>query len=182
MLEVGIIFRVERSEWVLPIVISLKEEANQIKIYVNFRCLNVVTINDPFPIPFTDTILEEVVGHEMYSFMDRFCTYNQISITDEDKLKTTFVVEDGVYAYNQMPFGLCNAPATFQRIILHIFDKMYVGNFCAFLDDWSIFSRQDTHLAALEECMEKCRQARLALNPKKCKFMVPQSKLLGHIM
>ena len=88
------------------------KDGNQIQICVDFRCLNVVTIKDPFPISFRDTILEEVAGHEMYS-MDGFSGYNQISIAEEDKLKTTFVVEDGVYAYNWMPFGLCNAPATF---------------------------------------------------------------------
>lgn len=140
MLEAGIIFKVQTSEWVSPIVISLKKEANQIRICVDFWCLNAVTIKDPFPIPFTDSILEEVAGHEIYSFMDGFSRYNQISIVEEDKLKTTFVVEDGVYAYNKMPFGLCNAPATFQRFILHIFDNMLVGNFKAFLDDWSIYS------------------------------------------
>lgn len=113
MLEAGIIFKVEVSEWVSPIVISLKKEKEQIRICVDFRSLNAVTIKDPFPIPFTDLILEEVVGHDMYSFLDGFSGYNQISIAEEDKLKTTFVVEDGVYAYNRMLFGLCNAPATF---------------------------------------------------------------------
>ncbi|XP_059074059.1 uncharacterized protein LOC131874570 [Cryptomeria japonica] len=113
MLEASIIFKVQTSEWVSPIVISLKKEANQIRICVDFRCLNTVTIKDPFPIPFTDNILEVVAGHEIYSFMDGFSRYNQISIAEEDKLKTTFVVEDGVYAYNRMPFGLCNAPVTF---------------------------------------------------------------------
>ena len=75
MLEAGIVFRVETSEWVSPIVILLKE-AKQIRICIDFRCLNAVTIKDPFPIPFTDTILEEVAGHEMYSFMDGFSGYN----------------------------------------------------------------------------------------------------------
>lgn len=163
-----------------PIVISLKKEANQIRIYVNFRCLNAVTIKDP--IPFTDSILEEVASHEMYSFMDGFPGYNQIYIAEEDKLKTTFVVEDDVYTYNWMPFGLCNAPATFQKIVLHIFDKISVRNFQAFLDDWPIYSEQDTHLVALRECMERCQRARLAFNPKKWRFMVPQGKLLGHIV
>lgn len=59
----------------------------------------------------------------MYSFMDEFSGYNQISIVEEDKLKTIFVVEDGVCAYNRMSFGLCNAPAMFQRIILHILES-----------------------------------------------------------
>lgn len=70
----------------------------------------------------------------MYSFTDGFSGYNHISIAKEDKLKTTFVVEGRVYAYNIMLFDLCNAPTTFQRIILHIFDEMSVGNFKAFLD------------------------------------------------
>ena len=113
MLEAGIIFKVQTSEWVSPIVISLKKDGAQIRIYVDFRCLKAVTIKDPFPIPFTDSILEEVAGHEIYSFMDGFSGYNQISIVEEDKLKTTFVVEGGVYAYNRMPFDLCNAPAMF---------------------------------------------------------------------
>jgi hypothetical protein len=60
-----------------------------------------------------DSILEEIAGHEIYLFMNGFSRYNQISIAQEDKLKTTFVVEDGVYAYNRMPFGLYNAPTTF---------------------------------------------------------------------
>ena len=113
MLDAGIIFKVQTSEWVSPIVISLKKDGTQIRICIDFRSLNAVTIKDPFPIPFIDSILEEVVGHEMYSFMDEFSGYNQFSIAEEDKLKTTFVVEDGVYAYNRMPFRLCNAPATF---------------------------------------------------------------------
>lgn len=113
MLEARIIFKVETSDWVSPIFISLKKEANQIRICVDFRYLNTVTIKDPFPIPFMDSILEEVAGHEIYTFLDGFFGYNGISIAKEDKLKTTFVVEDEVYAYNCMPFGLCNAPATF---------------------------------------------------------------------
>lgn len=89
-------------------------------------------------------------------------------------------MEDGVYAYNKMSFRLFNASATFQRIILHIFDKISVGIFKAFLDDWSIFSSEDKHITTLGECMEGCRRARLVLNPKKCRFMVLQGKLLGH--
>lgn len=182
MLQAEIIFKVQTSDWVSPIVISLKKDGVEIRICVDFRCLNTVTIKDPFPIPFIDSILEEAAGHEIYSFMDGFSGYNQISIAQEDKLKTTFVVEDEVYAYNRMPFGLCNAPATFQRIILHIFQGMSVGNFRAFLDDWSVYSGKEHHLKILGECMDKCRRARLALNPKKCKFMIPQGRLLSHIV
>lgn len=77
-----------------------------------FQNPKVVTIKDLFPIPFTDSIVE-VADHEIYSFMDNFSIYNQINIAKEDKLKTKFVVEEGIYAYNWMLFGLCNALAMF---------------------------------------------------------------------
>lgn len=95
MLEAGIIFKVEVSNWVSLIVISLKKEFEHIQICFNFWCLNEVTIKDMFPIPFTNIILEEVIEHEMYSFLDGFSGHNQISIAKEYKLKTTFVIEDG---------------------------------------------------------------------------------------
>ena len=75
MLEDGIIFKVQTSEWVSPIVISLKD-TNQIRVCIDFKCLNTVTIKDPFPIPFIDNIFEEVTGHEIYSFMEGFSGYN----------------------------------------------------------------------------------------------------------
>lgn len=90
MLETCIIFKVQTSEWVSSIVISLKNDTTQIRICVDFRCLNAVTIKDPFLIPFTNSISEEVVGPEIYSFMDGFSGYNQICIAEEDKLKTPY--------------------------------------------------------------------------------------------
>ena len=81
---------------------------------VDFIYLDVVNIKYPFPIPFMDNILEELVRQEMYSFMDGFSGYNQISIIEEDKLETTFVVEDGVYDYKNISFRSCNALATFR--------------------------------------------------------------------
>ena len=122
-----------------PIVISLKKDTTQIKICVDFRCLNVVAIKELFSIPLTNNILKEVAGHEIYSFMDRFSRYNLIFIEKEEKLKMTFVVEGRVYTYNRMPFGMCNVLTMFQRIIFYIFKKMSVKNLKAFLDDWSIF-------------------------------------------
>lgn len=82
------------------IVISPKKEAIQIQIYVVLRWVNTVTIEDPFLIPFINNILEEVVRHRMYLFMDGFSSYNQINIAQEDKLKIMFMGKDGLYAYN----------------------------------------------------------------------------------
>jgi hypothetical protein len=71
---------------------------------------------DPFPLPFLDSILDIVVGHEMYSFMDRYSGYNQVKMVEEDKEKMSFSYEWGAYAYNVLPFGLCNVLATFQKV------------------------------------------------------------------
>ncbi len=76
---------------------------------MDYRKLNVQTKKDPFPLPF----LDYVDGHEIYSFMDGCSGYNQVKMAEEDKDKMTFILEWGTYAYNIMPFGLCNALATF---------------------------------------------------------------------
>ena len=78
-------------------------------------------MKDPFPLPFTNMMLDEVAGYEMYSFMDDYSGYNQLSIAPEDRAKTTFITEWGAFMYLVMPFGLCNAPATFQRCMMVIF-------------------------------------------------------------
>jgi hypothetical protein len=82
-------------------------------------------VHDPFPTPFTDEVLEQVAGKESYSFTDGFLGYHQVRIVEEDKKKTTFIIEWGSFAYNVMPFGLKNAPAVFSRIVIEIFLRIY---------------------------------------------------------
>ena len=79
------------------------------------------TKKDHFPLPFTDQVLDRVVGHQFYSFLDGFSGYNQIQIHPTDQPKTTFTTEWGTFAYRVMPFGLCNAPATFQQVMIAAF-------------------------------------------------------------
>ena len=111
-----------------------------------FRKLNVVTKKDYFPLPFTDSILDAVAGHESYSFLDGFSGYNQVKIAKEDQLKTTFTTDWGTYAYTVMPFGLCNAPATFQRVMTQAFQKYLRISMEIFLDDFCTFSSREEHL------------------------------------
>ncbi|KAH9317692.1 hypothetical protein KI387_019461, partial [Taxus chinensis] len=116
LLDAGFIFSVENSEWVSPIVISIKNNG-KLRICVDYRKLNKATKKDHYPLPFSDQILDEVAGQECYSFADGYSGYNQVRIVEKDQLKTTFTTPWGTFAYRVMPFGLCNAPATFQRLM-----------------------------------------------------------------
>ena len=113
LLRVGFIYVVPYSEWVSPIVMVPKKNG-KIQIFQDYRKLNAVTKKDYFSLSFTNSILDAVVGHECYFFLDGFSGYNQVKIAKEDQLKTTFTTDWRTYAYIVMPFGLCNAPTTFQ--------------------------------------------------------------------
>ena len=91
------------------------------RVCIDYRRLNAVTRKDHFPLPFINQVLERVFGHPFYCFLDGYSGYFQIEIDVEDQEKTTFMCPFGTYAYRKMPFGLCNAPATFQICMLSIF-------------------------------------------------------------
>ncbi|RVW69122.1 Retrovirus-related Pol polyprotein from transposon 17.6 [Vitis vinifera] len=101
--------------------------------------LNAVTRKYHFPLPFIDQVLERVSGHPFYYFLDGYSGYFQIEIDVEDQEKTTFTCSFGTYAYRRMPFGLCNAPATFQRCMLSIFSDMVERIVEVFMDDITIY-------------------------------------------
>lgn len=79
---------------------------------------------DSFPLPFIDQILERLAGQSYYCFLDGYSGYNQVAVDPKDQKKTTFTCPFGTFAYRRMPFGLCNAPATFQRCMMSIFSDM----------------------------------------------------------
>ena len=93
----------------------------------------------PFPLPFIDQILERLAGNRFFYFLNGYSGYNQVAIYPEDQEKITFTFPFGTFAFRRMPFGLCNAPATFQRCMLAIFTEM-VGEYMeVFMDDFSVF-------------------------------------------
>lgn len=118
-----------------------------------------------------------------YSFLDGFSGYNQVSVKKEDQHKMAFATKWGIFAYKVMPFGLTNAPAMFQRLMSHAF-KEYLRVFLEiFMDDLCVHSLvRMEHVEHLKLVFEKCRVYRIFLNPDKCKFMVRQGKILGHIV
>jgi hypothetical protein len=122
MLEVGIIEPVEEFEWIIPMVFQEKKKGG-IRIGVYMRKLNDACLHNPFPTPFIDEVLENVRGHEAYSFTDGFSGYHQIKIASEDRFKTTFSTEWGSYQYKVMTFGMKNAPTIFSRVVIASFKE-----------------------------------------------------------
>ena len=108
------------------------------RVCIDYRKLNAVTRKDHFPLPFIDQMLERLAGHPYYCFLDGYSGYFQVAIAPEDQEKTTFTCPFGTFAYRRMPFGLCNAPGTFQRCMVSIFSE-YIENFIeVFMDDFTV--------------------------------------------
>ena len=148
---------------------------------VDYRKLNAATRKDHFPLPFIDQILERIAGHDYYSFLDGYSGYNQIEIAPEDQDKTTFTCPYGTFAFRRMPFGLCNAPAIFQRCMMAIFSDYNEKTIEVFMDDFTVFGDDfDTSLSNLRAILAKCEEVNLVLNWEKCHFMVREGIVLGH--
>ncbi|KAH9781914.1 hypothetical protein KPL71_008676 [Citrus sinensis] len=153
------------------------------RVCIDYRKLNSVTRKDHFPLPFIDQMLDRLAGHEFYCFLDGYSRYNQIPIAPKDQEKTTFTCPFGTFAYRRMPFGLCNAPATFQRCMLSIFSDMVERFIEVFMDDFSVFGDSfDQCLYHLTLVLQRCIEKNLIRNWEKCHFMVKQGIVLSHII
>jgi hypothetical protein len=181
MLEAGIIEPVKESKWISPMVVQDKK-IGEIRICIDLKKLNDACLHDPFPTPFTDEVLDNVEGQEVYSFTDGFSGYHQIRIVKEDRHKTTFETKWGSYQYTVMPFGLKNAPTIFSRVVVEAFKEFLHKFLEAYFDDWTVFSLLKNHIECLRIMLDKCRQCQIALNLKKCILFSPFGVLLGHIV
>ncbi|RVW78015.1 Retrovirus-related Pol polyprotein from transposon 17.6 [Vitis vinifera] len=177
-LSVGFLSVVEYPEW-LANVVPVPKKDSKVRVCVDFRDLNKASPKDDFPFPHIDMLVDSTAGHPMLSFMDGFSGYSQILMAPEDMEKTSFIIEWGTYCYRVMPFGLKNAGATYQRAATTLFHDMIHRDVEVYVDDMIVKSRdRSDHLAALE----RIRQFRLRLNPKKCTFEVTSGKLLGYMV
>jgi len=152
LLEVGLIYPISDNAWVSPVQVVPKKggmtvignEKNDListrtitgwRICIDYRKLNDATRNDHYPLPFMDQMLERLAGQSFYCFLDGNSGYNQIFVDPNDQENTTFTYPFGVFAYRRIPFGLCNALATFQRCMMAIFANMVEKCIEVFMDD-----------------------------------------------
>ncbi|GKC81042.1 reverse transcriptase domain-containing protein [Tanacetum coccineum] len=131
------------------------------QVCIDYRKLNDATRKDHFPLPFINQMLKRLYGNEYYCFLDGISGFFQIPIAPEDQEKTTFTCPYGTFAYRRMSFGLCNAPATFQRCMTVIFHDMVEDFMEVFMDNFSVFG--DGCLANLDRMLARCEETNLVL-------------------
>ena len=142
---------------------------------IDYRKLNNTTRKDHFPLPFIDQVLERLAQHTHFCYLDGYSGFWKTLIHHDDQKKTTFTCPYGTFAYRRMPFGLCNAPATFQCCMMAIFSDMIEDIVEVFMDDFSVYgSSFDACLINLERVLKRCKETNLVLNWEKCHFMVQE--------
>ncbi|RDX72258.1 Retrovirus-related Pol polyprotein, partial [Mucuna pruriens] len=200
LLAAGIIYPISDSQWVSPVQVVPKKSGmtvmknqhdelvpmriqNSWRVCIDYRRLNQATRKDHFPLPFIDQMLEKIAGKSHYCFLDGFSGYMQIHIAPEDQHKTTFTCPFGTFAYTRMPFGLCNAPSTFQRCMMSIFSDLLQDCMEVFMDDFTVYADSfEACLNNLSKVLKRCTDTNLVLNFEKCHFMVTEGIVLGHLV
>ena len=172
-----------------PIVVVNKKEVDllllalALRMCIDFRRLNKDTVKDAYPLPRIDDIITELRGSKFFASLDLLMGYHQISIKMEDRPKTAFITHRGLFMFNRMPFGLCNAPATFQRLMDNLFQTEIGRILLVYLDDLLLFAKTEAELlVSLEKILNKLIGAGLKCKPRKCQLFRDSIDYLGHVI
>ena len=170
------------SAWSFPVVLVPKKNNKDWRMCVDYRKLNNITIKDSYSLPLIDEILLQIGNNsQILSTIDLFSGYHQIPMAPEDKEKTAFTTMYGNYNFRVMPFGLCNAPATFQREMNKIFFELIGECVFIYIDDIVIFSKDiNEHILHLRRVFKILKDNGLKINLEKCSFFKKEVSLLGH--
>ena len=169
-------------EWLANTVIVTKKNRKW-RVCIDFTDLNRACLNDPFPMPKIDQLVDTTYGHSRMSFLDAFQGYHQIALAVEDQEKTAFISPDVNYHYTMMPFGLKNAEETYQRMMTRMFRDKIGRTVKVYIDDMAVESKQETwHIEDLQGVFKVLWQHKLRLNADKCAFGVRAGKFLGYLI
>ncbi|KRX53637.1 Retrovirus-related Pol polyprotein from transposon 17.6 [Trichinella sp. T9] len=162
---------------------AVNKKDGSCRFCVDYRQLNNVTQKDSHPLPRIDDTLDALSGAQWFSTLDLASGYWQVETETRDREKTAFTTPYGLYQFKVMPFGLCNAPATFQRL-METSLRGLVGSKClVYLDDVIVFGRTaEEHTARLQEVLDRLRKVGLKVKPEKCQLMKRKVAYLGHII
>ncbi|KFD62870.1 hypothetical protein M514_24910 [Trichuris suis] len=181
MLRQGII-EPAHGPWACPVVLVRKKDGS-FRFCVDYRKLNDVTRKNAHPLPRIDDTLLSLGGAQWFPTLDLASGFWQVAVRPEDREKTAFCTPTGLYQFNVMPFGLCNAPSTFQRLMEVVLGGLHWVTCLDYLEDIIVYSRtEEEHVQRLREVFKRLRKAGLKLKMEKCHFFKQEVKCLGHIV
>ena len=160
----------------------IRKRDGDIRWCIDFRAVNAVTRKDAYPLPLIEQCLDSLAGVVFMSTLDMNSGYWQLLLAVADRCKTAFPTKDGLYEFLRMPFGLCNAPATFQRAVQLVFRGMTWREVLTYLDDINVLGTGfEDHLTNLRKVFERLQEHNLKLKPRKCKFFQTEVPFLGKL-
>ncbi|KMQ92398.1 enzymatic polyprotein endonuclease reverse [Lasius niger] len=168
--------------WIVPKK-SFEDGEKRWRMVIDFRKLNEKTIGDAYPLPNIIEILDQLGSAKYFSIFDLAQGFHQIPMDPNDMAKTAFSTPYGHYEYQRMPFGLKNAPATFQRLMDNVLTGLQGNELFVYLDDIVVYARSlEEHKIKIENLMQRLRKANLQLQPEKCQFLRNEVVYLGHVI
>ena len=170
------------SEWASPSVLVRKRDG-PVRWCIDIRKLNDVTVKDCYPLPLLQDCIDALEGCRYFTTLDMASGYYQLEVAEEDRDKTALVTKYGLFSFRRMPFGLCNALATFSRSISLVLRGLSWKCVIAFLDDVVVLDRDfDSHMVNLSDVLRRFEQYGMKLKPKKCELLQDSVVFLGRLV
>ena len=170
------------SPYGAPVVLVKKKDGTT-RFCIDYRRLNDITVKDAIPIPRIDMALDNLHGAKYFTTLDLAAGYFQVPLDEESKPKTAFRTTNGLWQFKRMPFGLCNAPATFVRLMEKVLEGLLYDQVLVYLDDVIIFSKTiEEHIERMRTVFQRIRIHNLKLKPTKCDLAEKEVKFLGHMV
>ena len=181
MLERGVV-EPSSSPWAPPVVLVQKRDGST-RFCVDYRKLNQVTRKDAYPLPRIDMTLDTLHGSLWFTTLDLLSGYWQVEMAKGDRDKTAFCTTEGLFQFKVMPFGLCNAPACFQRLMDLVLSGLQWSQCLVYLDDIIVLGRSfNEHIQNLDSVFQRLQRSGLRLKPSKYAFFRKEVQYLGHVI